>query len=85
MSCRPPLGKVWLQKHHDNIRRNETVVIDGNQVPIPRVYLNWLKGVEDYDHIKQNLREGVKPLTDQKLRAKKAHYQSKQNLRTERV
>jgi len=85
MSCRPPIGRTWLQKHHDNIRRNETIVIDGERLPIPRVYLNWLKGVQDYDHIKQNLRESVQPLNDQKLRAKRAHYLAKQGQRTEKV
>lgn len=85
MSCRPPLGRTWLQENHDNIRRNECVVIEGQQLPIPRVYLNWLKGVETFDHIKQNLRKNTKTLNDQKLKSKQKHYQSKQRLRTEQV
>lgn len=84
MSRRPPIGMAWLRKNHDNIRRLESIQIDGNQYPIPRVYLNWLKGTEAFDHIKRNLRQTVKPLNDQKLRAKRAHYLSKQNLRTEK-
>lgn len=85
MSCRPPLGKTWVQKYHDNIRRNETIIIDGNPYPIPRVYLTWLKGVEEFDHIKENLRKNAQSLTDQKLRAKREHYLSRQNLRTEQI
>ena len=85
MSRNPPLGREWLKQNHDNIRRNENVVIDGDEYPVPRAYMNWLKGVEAFDHIKRNLREKVKPLNDQKLRAKKAHYLAQQNLRTESV
>ena len=85
MSRRPPLGKVWVQRHHDNIRRNETVVIDGTEVPIPRVYLQWLKGVEEYDHIKENLRANAKPLNCKQAKAKRANYLAKQSLRTEKV
>lgn len=81
MSRRPPIGREWLKRNHDNIRRNKTIVIDGQEHPIPRAYMNWMRGVEEFDHIKEVMREKVKPLNDQKLRAKEAHYMSKQNLR----
>lgn len=85
MSRRPPLGKVWVRKHHDNIRRNETIVINGNEVPIPRVYHQWLKGEDWHDQVKQNLRDSAVPLTDKQLRAKRTNYLAQQNLRTEKV
>lgn len=85
MSRQPPIGRTWLQANHDNIRRLETVNIEGSQVPIPRAYINWLKGAEAFAHIKENLRESATPLNDQKLRAKKAHYLAQQKLRTEKV
>lgn len=85
MSRAPAIGMTWVRKHHDNLRRLEKVVIEGKELPIPRVYLNWLKGVETFDHIKENLREGTKPLNDSKLRAKKAHYLAQQNLRNQTI
>lgn len=85
MSTRPPIGMSWVRKNHDNLRRLEKVIIEGKELPIPRVYLNWLKGVEEFDKIKENLREAAKPLNDSKLRAKKAHYLAQQNLRKHRI
>lgn len=85
MSRRPPLGMDWVRKNHDNLRRNETVIIGGKEHPIPRAYLNWLKGVEAFDHIKKNLRERARTLDDQTLRNKRANYLAQQNLRTEKI
>lgn len=85
MSRRPPLGRTWVIKHKDNLRRNEKVVINGKELPIPRVYLNWLRGVEDYDHIKENLRNSMKTLNDQKLRAKRANYMAQESQRTKAI
>jgi len=84
-SQRPPLGKNWVRKNHDNIRRNENIVINGQSLPIPKVYMTWLKGTESFDHIKENLCEKIKPLNDQKLRSKKLAYNAQQNLRNEKL
>ena len=80
----PPLGKEWVRRNHDNIRRNENIVINGQSMPIPKVYLDWLKGTESFDHIKENLSAKIKPLNDQKLRSKKLAHNAQQNLRNEK-
>ena len=84
-SRNPPLGKTWVRKHHDNIRRLERITIEGQEYPIPKVYMKWLEGVESFDHIKENLSQKVKTLNDQKLRAKRDHYMAKQNLRNHTI
>lgn len=77
----PPLGKSWVRKHHDNLRRLETVQVQGQELPIPKVYLEWLKGVESFQHIKENRRTNVKILNDRKLYAKRKNLISKANLK----
>lgn len=69
MSRTPPLGKTWVRKHKDNFRRLELIQIEGKFYPIPPVYLNWLEGVEEYDHIKSNRAAKTVTHTDQQLRA----------------
>lgn len=85
MSYRPPLGKEWLRKNYDNVRRNKNIVIQGKEYPIPTKYFEWLRGVEEIDKIKAELQEEIKPLNDQKLRAKRANYIAKQNLRNQTI
>jgi len=81
MSRNPPLGKDWVRKYHDNIRRNETIVINGQELPIPAVYLKWLEGSEDHDHIKTNRRENQITKTDKQLKNKGINMKAQQNLR----
>jgi len=85
MSKRPPLGMSWVKEHHDNLRRNEVVVINGQEFPIPGVYKNWLEGVELYDHIKANAKEKIKTYTDKQLRSKSLYLQSKHRLKSEKI
>jgi len=87
MSRTPPLGKTWVRKHKDNFRRLESIQIEGRSYPIPPVYLNWLEGVEEYDHIKPNRAAKTVTHTDQQLRAlalvhkkHKAHTHSKEQI-----
>lgn len=81
----PPLGRQWVIDNHDNIRRNENIVIEGNEFPIPKVYMNWLKGTESFDHIKENLAEKIKPLNDRKSRNRQLNQQAKYGLRKESI
>jgi len=85
MSKYPPLGQTWVQKNADNLRRLEKVVLNGQEMPIPQVYLKWLKGVEDYDHIKENAAEKIITYTDRQLNAKGLHLKSKANLREHKI
>lgn len=85
MSRKPPIGKDWLRHYADNIRRNERIVINGQEMPVPSTYLKWLKGVEEYEHIAENRRNKAKPLTDQQLRAKGLAMKSKLNNRSHTI
>lgn len=87
MSRYPPLGKNWVRAHADNMRRNEKIVINGQEMPIPKVYLKWLEGVEEYDHIKQNnsARAATLQLNDKQLKAKGLNLKSKSNLRENKI
>lgn len=40
-SNRPGIGHGWLDKYADDLRRTSTVVIDGQEFPIPKRYLSW--------------------------------------------
>lgn len=84
-SRRPPLGRKWVQKHYDDLRRLKGVFIDGQKYPVPRVYLNWLKGTEAYYEIAEALNEEIRALPDNQLKAKKLHFKAKENLRTFKV
>lgn len=84
-SQRPPIGKNWMRKHHDNIRRNEKVVIDGKEMPIPQVYHNWVKGADTFSHLKANLEEKIKPYTDRQLAARKANYVAQNQLKRKEI
>mgnify|MGYP000543980910 CR=1 FL=1 len=84
-SQRPPLGKAWVREHHDNIRRNEKIIIEGKEMPIPAVYHNWLKGTETFNHIKENLQKKIQILNDKQLKAKRLNFKSKNTLRTHTI
>lgn len=49
MSTRPGLGHGWLDLYSDEIRANQSVVIDGQTLPIPKRYMEW----EDFNDIKE--------------------------------
>lgn len=84
-SRKPPIGQNWLRKHYDNIQRLETVVIEGKEVPIPRVYHEWVKGEENFRAIKERLSQKVQTLNDQKLRSKKYNHLARSQLRNEKL
>lgn len=67
MSKRPPLGMGWMRRNHDTIKRRENVIVEGREYPIPRTYLSWLDGFEDYLHIKENRKAETRFATDKEL------------------
>ena len=84
-SNRPPLGREWVKQHYDNIQRNKNVVINGQELPIPKTYMNWLRGDEAFNEIKRDLAEKVIPLNDQKLRNMRLNHNVKQNLKEHKI
>lgn len=41
MSRNPPLGWRYAHTHQDELCRRETVVVNGQEFPIPKVYFDW--------------------------------------------
>lgn len=37
------IGKEWIQRYHDSVRRLNGVVIDGKLLPVPKRYLSWME------------------------------------------
>lgn len=76
MSRRPPIGYDWAVRHQDMLQRREKVVIEGNEYPIPKVYLHWEECTTfrqdkiDLDNVKANRLSCVRSLTDEQLRNK---------------
>ena len=70
-SRNPPLGKQWVLQYADQLRRIKSIPINGQEHPIPSLYLRWLDGTQEQQEIKEALADKIKPLNDQKLRSKK--------------
>ena len=84
-SSNPPIGKSWVERYADNLLRLHSVRINGQEYPIPRVYLEWIRDMEGYEELKEALSEAMTPLTDQQGRAKKANMEAKFALRSSKV
>jgi len=85
MSRNPAIGTNWLQKHVDNIRRNEKINLSGQDFPVPPAYLKRLEGVEEYAHIKENRKKNAVDYTDKQLKSKALNMQSLKNLRSNKI
>lgn len=70
-SRNPPLGKNWVRKYHDQLRRVKSVPINGKEHPIPSIYLRWLEGTETQTEIKEALSDKIIIYNDKQLRNKK--------------
>lgn len=90
MSRRPGIGHQWLEKWYDDIARTETVVMEGNEYPIPRKYLEW--SPTHLAHIAASRRKYLQSLTpEQRLhRAQQCHpkeitYKSRERMRNSTI
>ena len=81
----PPLGKNWVREHHDNIRRNKNVVINGQEFPVPKVYFQWLEGAEQYDKVKEDIKHQVKQKPLKTLKNRRINHIAQQSLRNEKI
>lgn len=41
MSRRPGIGHTWATKYRDELQRNEKIIIDGRELPVPKRYIEW--------------------------------------------
>ena len=91
MSKRPPIGYDYAVKHQDELARLETCVIEGRQLPIPKVYLQWdqttkfRKETVHLDTVSGNRRKYLKELTPQQLRNKELSQKATQKLKVNKL
>lgn len=85
MSRNPPLGMDWVREHSDNLRRLESVVLNGQEFPIPSTYLRWLDGIDDFGHIKENRRQNAITYNDRQLDNKRINKLATNNLKREKI
>lgn len=89
MSRRPPIGKNWLKKYHNQVRQlGHCTLSNGQQVPIPKKYMDWMEGVCEWDELKEKRQQimSEKPVkTDYQLRSKGLNMQSKNSLKEHKI
>lgn len=85
MSKRPPIGRAWVDDHKDNLRRIETIQVEGRQWPIPNTYLNWLDADETFNHLRENRKAKTRFATDYHLDALGKNLKSKISTRSNKV
>ena len=83
MSRRPPLGYQWALDNADMLHRNESVIIEGSEHPIPKVYFNWAEcskfrpGRVDLDSVKANRSSHVKNRSLEQIRTKEKNHRAR--------
>jgi len=77
-SRNPPLGKDWVRNHYDQLRRIKTVPINGEEHPIPSIYLRWLEGTETKTEIQEAICH--KTFNDKQLKNKRINQMKNQKL-----
>lgn len=90
MSRRPGIGHTWLEKYSDDIRRTETVAINGQEFPIPKKYLEWKQ--QDFSQLIKDRKAYFNSLTpDQRyhratqLAAREELYKSREKLKVKKL
>lgn len=87
MSRRPGIGRGWLDVYRESIARIGKVVIQGNEYPIPKRYLDWYES--DFEKVKAERRRYFQNLTPEQAYdkrkacpAREANYKAKVALST---
>ena len=88
-STRPPLGKTFALEYPGRLLSQGTTIVNGNELPIPKVYLQWL---EQAGHNVEPTKEKIRaisrekhPITDKEGRSKDINAQAKINRKGERI
>ena len=91
MSKRPPIGYEYAVQMQDQLARLEKVVIEGKELPIPKVYLEWDKPTQyrpapvHLDTVNGNRRKHLKMHTPQQLRNKQKNQQAKAEFKVNKL
>lgn len=90
MSRRPGIGHTWLDKYVKDLVNTETVVIEGQELPIPKRYIDWYG--DDFEMLKRERKKFFEDLTPEqrhrrRTQAKAAElmYKSRQQLKQEHI
>jgi len=81
MSRRPGIGREWLRKFGDDLRRTGSVTIEGKEYPIPARYFDWDED-DSLALVKQSRRALVTPRTLDQLRSMESSKKSSLKLRS---
>jgi len=66
MSRRPGIGKEWITRYADDVRRAGSVILDdGGQSRVPKRYLDWMP--EELESVKQANKKFIDSLTPEQL------------------
>jgi len=80
-STRPPLGKAYCIKDAERILANGTAIINGTELPVPKVYVKWLEqNGYQVEQLKEKIREAGRrkaPITDRRGQAKDINAKAK--------
>jgi len=91
MSKRPPIGYDYAVQMQDQLARLETCVIEGKELPIPKIYLEWDKPTKfrpetvHLDTVSGNRRKYLKGHSPQQLRNKQINQNAKANLKVNKI
>jgi len=91
MSKRPPIGYNYAVKWQDQLARTEKVIIEGDEYPIPKKYLEWHKPSNfrptpiDLDTVRGNRKKYLVQRTPQELRNKETNVKKNQNFKDHKI
>lgn len=84
MSMRPGIGRGWIDRYSDSVRRMNCVVIEGKELPVPKQYFNWHE--DDLQTVKEHkfnyARSNNKPYDSSGGRSKDANILSRLSIRS---
>lgn len=91
MSKRPPIGYDYAVQNQDQLARLEKVIIEGRELPIPKVYLEWETPTKyrpqtvHLDTVRGNRRKYLKNFTPKELRNKEVNQKATSILKVNKL
>lgn len=77
MSLKPGLGKEYCIKYYDELKRNDSIVMNGREYPLPRYYLSLFSEIEQEDLKRKRHQVKESEKTIARLRVKEKVMESK--------
>lgn len=87
MSRKPGIGFNWLRKFYRDIQKTNSVIIEGQEFPVPAAYIRWaeenmnneLKGVKEYRQ-KRMAKMPIEKIIDRRREAKAKQTHAEQRI-----